>query len=222
MARAKMPLLSIEASGSLGGLEFKSGVYGNVVSRRSLTPNKATPAQLEHRATFARAAHYWQQLSDADRNAWQSLLTSAPDLKAAVIACYLRYPHPPTAPISPDPLTETPFRFDSVFVQFDPVTLHQAWLQPTGSLTLAQFLQTHIAPISYIAAALHPAKMRRSTWIAPPDSGFLIDPTPHAGFLRVRLDTIYYPQGILSGSWTFDISPSVVGYTITWPDVAPP
>jgi hypothetical protein len=115
-----MPMMSVEASGCIGGLEMKTSRGRHVACRRSISANKATPAQLTHRGKMGRAAHYWTTLSDADRIAWRSLLPSVPDLRAAVIACYLRIPETPGYPITPSPLDVSGFAFLNAIIDWHP------------------------------------------------------------------------------------------------------
>jgi hypothetical protein len=70
MAKVKSPLLSLEAHGELGGVEYRQGIYGPMVGRRSIASMQATPLQLLHRSRLKLAHTAWLALFDSDRALW--------------------------------------------------------------------------------------------------------------------------------------------------------
>lgn len=75
MAKAKNPLFSQEAHGALGGIMFRTGTYGQVVSRRSITAVGRSQSQCTARGRLKKAHTLWQSLTDADRSAWSAYAT---------------------------------------------------------------------------------------------------------------------------------------------------
>jgi len=82
MARVKNPLNSAEASGLVGGLEYRTTRNGAVVGRRSISPQRHTQARnlthyglkLAHRTWDALSAHLkteWERYVDDPRDARQ-------------------------------------------------------------------------------------------------------------------------------------------------------
>lgn len=92
MARVKNPLFSESASGDLGGLLYRPGTYGNVVSRRSVTPSLQTPAQTRKRAMFHAASLAWSALPDVTKAAWHAFAIPPMDGRSSFISgfCTLR------------------------------------------------------------------------------------------------------------------------------------
>jgi len=60
MARVKAPLLSEEAHGALGGIEYRTGHYGNMVGRRSISSRQQTQQQLIVRSRLKHAQAAYQ------------------------------------------------------------------------------------------------------------------------------------------------------------------
>lgn len=73
MSKVKNPLFSESAQGDLGGLLFRAGTYGPIVSRRSITPSLRTPAQTIQRARFAAAQQAWTSLTASAQLAWTAM-----------------------------------------------------------------------------------------------------------------------------------------------------
>lgn len=115
MARVKCPLLSVEASGTVGGLEFKRSSYGNVVSRRSITPVIRSPRALAVRDNLHIAHVAWMTLSDTAKAAWH--IGAPPNLtgRLSYISAHIQAktlgillpdnPTKPTAPVHLGPIS---------------------------------------------------------------------------------------------------------------------
>lgn len=73
MAVVKSPLFAQEAHGALGGIEYRTGTYGNIVGRRSIGSQPSSPAQRDHRALFALATHRWSLLTADQQRAWDTV-----------------------------------------------------------------------------------------------------------------------------------------------------
>lgn len=66
-----MPILGSDYRGSLAGLTFSKGQWPGVVCRRKVGPiNPNTTLQSSARSAFSAACQSWNELSDADRQAW--------------------------------------------------------------------------------------------------------------------------------------------------------
>lgn len=89
MARAKNPLFSEQASGQMGGLLFRRGTYGPVVSRRSSAPHLMTPAQTAHRCLLAAAHRSFTALSESEQAAWGRYATPPETARNAYFRAYV-------------------------------------------------------------------------------------------------------------------------------------
>jgi len=148
MARVKQPLLSSEASGTVGGLEFKRSSYGTVVSRRSIAPHIQTPAALAVRDNLHIAHAAWLALPDSARAAWRHLAPARITGRLSFISAFIQaktlamlLPDNPTpahadvklGPITvqycPNPYPYIQFLFDPQGDLDCPVSLwiHQTW-----------------------------------------------------------------------------------------------
>lgn len=73
MAKAKNPLFSIAASGSVGKICINANATGHVIRYKPRSgTGTTTPAQIEHRANVATAAAAWNALSPTTREAWKN------------------------------------------------------------------------------------------------------------------------------------------------------
>jgi hypothetical protein len=70
MPKVVAPLLSQSAVGTLGGLLYRSGTYGPIVSRSSSSPALRTPAQSAHRGALRRAHDAWLTLTPLEQSSW--------------------------------------------------------------------------------------------------------------------------------------------------------
>lgn len=99
MALVKSPLFSEEAHGALGGVEYRLCRGKNVVGRRSISTDLATPAQLQHRSLLKLAHDAWSALPLSDQAAWCQIapppLTGRNEYVARWIRCHLILADPP-------------------------------------------------------------------------------------------------------------------------------
>jgi len=207
MAKAKMPLFSVEASGALGGLEYKRGIYGNVVGRRSISAHRSSPAQLDTRAKFGRAAHYWATLSDADRAQWNSILMSPRDLKAEVIACFLRFPWIEDYPVRPDPIASWDVGFAWISVWWPPSVPGLFELEITTDGPAQCFGNFFTLPIPYVGAYCTPEQLKYQTYASPISTTTVLPPVAYTPALRLRIDAIGRDNGVLLDTWSLDVVP---------------
>jgi hypothetical protein len=98
VAKVKSPLMSQEAHGALGGIEFRTSTYGNIVGRRSITPNRRTPSQLSSRALLVAASKAWEAKSDTIKAMWDDCAGPLETGRTAYIASYIRLIPTNTAP----------------------------------------------------------------------------------------------------------------------------
>lgn len=63
MARVLLPLMSVEASGLVGGLQYQNRRSGPSVGRRSVTSPRATRRRLLFRTYVAHAGLFWRRMS---------------------------------------------------------------------------------------------------------------------------------------------------------------
>jgi hypothetical protein len=90
MPRVIGPLLSESAEGTLGGLLFRSGTYGQIISRSSSSPAIRTPRQSEQRGALKRAHNSWDTLSPEHQSAWSEYAASPLTGRNTYIAAHIR------------------------------------------------------------------------------------------------------------------------------------
>jgi len=109
MALVKNPLMSVEAHGELAGVEFRTIHGRNVVGRRSIATNRATPAQMQQRSLLHLAHAAWSALSLTDQAAWSAIapapITGRNEYIARWIRNYLIMGDPPRPNPPPIPAT---------------------------------------------------------------------------------------------------------------------
>lgn len=77
MARLRGPLLSIAASGTIGGVvTFESRSGGPVARLKPASKKPASYAQIQHRAMVTVCAATWATLSTDDKARWQAIAAS--------------------------------------------------------------------------------------------------------------------------------------------------
>lgn len=96
----KTPLMSVEAHGTLGGVEIRQGIYGSTAGRPSVSSRLRTPKQLETRARLVAAHRSWELLSDSDQVAWNRHATGVLTGRNTFIAMFLRFTAAGVAPIT--------------------------------------------------------------------------------------------------------------------------
>ena len=97
--KLKSPLMSLEAHGTLGGLEIRRGPYGSVCGRQSISTRLATPLQLQTRANLITAHRAWESLSDSDRHSWDQHATGVLTGRNTFVSMFLRFSTAGIAPI---------------------------------------------------------------------------------------------------------------------------
>ena len=77
MSKLKNPLLSLQASGSVGRvLTFLRRNKVDLVERMPVVPDANSPAQQYHRNMFGLCVDLWHTLSEAEKRAWESAGTA--------------------------------------------------------------------------------------------------------------------------------------------------
>lgn len=111
MARVINPLLSVEARGSVSGLQFSRTRAGAHCGRKSTSTRSQAPGAVEHRATLAPAQSAWAALTHAQQAAWSTYAPHPLTGQAAYIQHHLRAraisirpQSTPTAPAAPTTL----------------------------------------------------------------------------------------------------------------------
>lgn len=89
MAKIKLPLMSAEVRGALGGLEFRNSIHGTIVGRRSMTAYHQTQRALANRAELARAQHAYTALTGRAQTAWDAFAKHPNTGRTAYVAAYL-------------------------------------------------------------------------------------------------------------------------------------
>jgi len=91
MAKCKNPLMSMSASGALGGIEYRNGIYGPMCGRRSISANTSSNAQRNQRSLLTTSHRAWENLSDANQAAWSTMTTPPISGRNLFIATYTRW-----------------------------------------------------------------------------------------------------------------------------------
>jgi len=88
MAVVQNPMMSVEAHGGIAGVMFRTGTYGNVLSRGSISAVGRSAAQCTARARIKIAQSAWAALTDIDRSAWAAIAVHPDTAKDAFISRY--------------------------------------------------------------------------------------------------------------------------------------
>lgn len=145
MTRVKLPCMSVEASGSLGGIEFKHTQYGNVVGRRSIAARSATRAQCAHRALLAPAHSAWNALPSTLQAEWDRFAphhsTGRLEYTKRHVLAFQIGETPPTLPTGPTTQAEI-HNYGALYSHLYPNQL-EVWWEFTGPGTTRLLTCTH-------------------------------------------------------------------------------
>ena len=83
--------MSVEARGSISGVEFRQTHCGAVVGRKSTASYQSTPLQQLTRGRLNAAHRSWVSLTDANRSAWDAHATHPATGRNTFIAMWLRF-----------------------------------------------------------------------------------------------------------------------------------
>ena len=109
MARVKNPLNSAEASGLVGGLEYRTTRNGAVVGNRSISPQRITLARSRTRYWLKLAHTTWAAMTAKQQSGWQRVCGDPRDARQYWIGAFLRLkPYGITLP-STCPAARPPF-----------------------------------------------------------------------------------------------------------------
>lgn len=119
MARLLAPLHSVGASGSLGALQFSTGLHGTSVGRKSTTSSRLTTARCRFRSSVADAHRLWESIHPSYQALWISRFGR--DARAHFVGRFTRsrsigpplgfaYTQLPYGPDIPPPFTAIEFR----------------------------------------------------------------------------------------------------------------
>lgn len=217
MARAKFPLLSEAATGSIGGIEFKANQYGHLVGRRSISPNRSTPAQLTHRAKFARAIRWWQSLSEADQVQWQAVFPGSIDLRSDVIACYLRFPDGWEANFGFAASSLDPLIWSSIFVMWYEPPFNDLYIAYNIFSVTTAGVKLYYHVLDYPGDYVHPKQMKLGGTFDTLGQELNLPLPESARHVLINLQAFGNPNGQDLGRWTLSLSRPLDGATIFWP-----
>lgn len=201
MARVKMPLMSAEVSGKLGGIEFKRGNYGNTVSLKSVTPFLRTTLQLENRAGLGWAQRAWKLLSDVDQAAWGEFATPPLDGRTAYVQAWLRLA-PFLQPPDDDPIDLTKYQPPTSFVLdwfYQPQNL--ARLRPVGADDPGCAIFVYTRPLWGGGTYVHPKQMKLTLTAADTTANIYWEIRPNAPRTIVRVDHRSFHNAALLHTW---------------------
>ena len=130
MPRVVGPLLSEEATGALAGIMYRRGTYGQIVSRRSLSPNRQSRVQQIQQGLLKRAHTSYDTLTTAQKAAWALHAAAHETSRNAYIRAYTKLLRagitPLTLPAPVDPAAE----IHDVTLTYDPDVspyVHVSW-----------------------------------------------------------------------------------------------
>lgn len=118
MPKCTAPLLSESAVGPIGGLLYRSGTYGQIISRTSSSPALRTPAQSAHRGALRRAYDSWMSLTDEQRDSWNAARSGTKSALNAYTAAHVRISHAGNLPSSQYQTTPGSFSFRNPTAEF--------------------------------------------------------------------------------------------------------
>ena len=137
-----MPMMSVEARGSISGVEFRVGPYGQVAGRKSTATYQSTPAQQQARGRLVLAHRAWEALTDANRAAWDSHATHPSTGRNTYVAMWTRFTQAEYEPIvAPTRETELDLLQDlrvSTDISF-PNEVRVDWTPNPAAFTLLKF-----------------------------------------------------------------------------------
>lgn len=76
MAKVAQPMFGTDASGSVGGIQFRSLRAGTVVNPKQATSRKSTAPRTSARAALSRAVRLWPNLTPATQARWRAAAES--------------------------------------------------------------------------------------------------------------------------------------------------
>lgn len=187
--------MSQEAHGALGGIEFRTSTYGNIVGRRSITPHRRTQLQLTHRAQMSEAAAAWRALSREDQQKWEAIAKYPSTGRMTFIAGYLKL-YKFQYPVNPQPIVNSEFDLPydiSIFKTFPAQKAIQIqWKCKTTHFTIA-----NVSIQRTTSSRETPPKPRFlwHTWVYCPETLLLIPLEYKAPYVWIQMETIDYPSG---------------------------
>lgn len=102
--KVKMPMMSVEARGAISGIEFRQGIYGPMVGKKSSATHQNTIMGLLHRSRLAPAHRAWEVLTDSNRAAWCAHATHPATGRNTFLAMCIRFTQAGEIPLtSPEP-----------------------------------------------------------------------------------------------------------------------
>jgi hypothetical protein len=208
MAKAKNPLLSMEARGALGGIEFRASTYGNIVGRRSISPHGRSEYQLMRRAQFTAASTAWLALSPRVKSLWNSAAPQGSSGRSFFISGTMRlslYTYPPDIE-TPYPDADNPLKnFRLTYVDPDYPGFQVDW--DTGPIPLCAVTLSVLATFSHRSAPTH----ARGTVLLTTDAlvgAAFIRTEFKAPVVHVWASTIKYSTGELYETQLFRFEPN--------------
>lgn len=210
MAKAKNPLMSQEARGALGGIEYRQNQYGAVIGRRSITPHKRTPSQLEHRRKLSESAAIWTSLSDEIKSNWNTFAKSPLDGRTAFIAAKMKLSQATATPAA-DPNRSVPLsgisNFRAQIWGINPETILLEWDE---DFSYDNLLLIYVAgTFSHRNNYTH-SRMPFSIYANSNDASSLIYAPFKAPLYHIRIDAVNNYNGLILASW-------YLKFNATWP-----
>jgi hypothetical protein len=199
MARVKYPLMSEQATGTVGGLTFRNNGYGPCVSARPVSPHLRTPIQTVRRGQLSQAHRAWEALSDSDRAAWESVRIPPASGRNLYIGCYCRAAIAGSTPSNKPNRTPSNGRItepEVIYATTNPceMLLHWTWTGTQNSMLFIYQLSTF--------SGRETPKPRKLLWAGAgndSDQWAGINPTFPAPVVHVRFDFLHPLDWRLTG-----------------------
>ena len=195
MAKAKNPLFSQEAYGPMGGILFRRGTYGAVISRTSGAPHLMTPAQTKQRALLAAAHKAYDALTDQNREAWAAIATYPETGRNAYIRAYTRLQRARFTPQPSPQIDDSPQRITITDAFVDNQTLPSIWITWDHTPGTTQLIFAYALATYSHRAAPKPSKLIYAGHDQTGTGHMHVYPKHPAPVYWVRLDTISVGSG---------------------------
>lgn len=181
MARAVSSFGGLETSGMVGGQSYRPSRSGQIVQMRPHGSQKVTPRQALARSVMADAVRAWSNLSDADRDAWQSVAPSGSTGYNAYMSAFLfsasNYKLKGNTDYDPAFIAEFLYPWPAPGDKLHAEEYRVMWLEPFGFVFDTVFLFGSVIWQYYAAPLRGPSDMSRDRKKARPFTSSFADST---------------------------------------------
>ena len=179
----------------MGGILFRRGTYGAVISRTSGTPHLMTPHQTQQRARLAAAHKAYDALTDANREAWAAIATYPETGRNAYIRAYTRLQRAHFTPYPNPQIDDSPQRITITYAFLDDPMLPSIYITWSHTPGTSQLIFAYALATYSHRAAPKPSKLIFVGHSQTGANNMHVYPKHLAPVYWVRLDTISVQSG---------------------------